>query len=308
VGSLAVFNDGSGNALYAGGAFLHAGSVVAHRIARWNGSAWSPVGLGFDDGVVNSLSAFDDGSGPALYAGGGFTSGEGSSMTGIARWNGSSWSALGSGIRALSTQSIVYALASFDDGTGRGPDLYAGGTFASAGAHASANIAEWRGCASPIDTFCFGDGSVAACPCGNTGLANRGCDNSAATGGAQLVATGTPSPDTLVLHSTGELPSALSIFLQGDALVSASAHFGDGLRCAGGNLKRLFVKNASGGGVIAPAPGDPSISAQSAALGDPIAPGSTRYYQTYYRDSNLTFCPAPQGDSWNVTNGVRVVW
>jgi hypothetical protein len=70
----------------------------------------------------------------------------------------------------------------------------------------------------------------------------------------------------------------------------------------------LYLKHASAGGVSAPEPGDPSITAQSAALGDPIAPGSTRYYQTYYRDPNLAFCPSPQGDAWNVTNGVRVVW
>ena len=306
--ALLPFDDGSGNALYAAGAFTHANGVGANRVARWNGSAWSPLGSGFDDGVVFALGVFDDGSGPALYAGGGFTTAGGVAMPGIARWNGNTWSALGSGTSAIAGQNIVHALASFDDGSGHGPELYAGGSFTNAGPNASAYIAQWRGCASPIDTFCFGDGSVAPCPCGNVGFTKHGCDNSASTGGARLVATGAPSPDTLVLHSTGELPSALSIFLQGDALVSASAHFGDGLRCAGGNLKRLYAKNAITGGVIAPGPGDLSISQQSAALGDPIAPGSTRYYQTYYRDSNLAFCPPPQGDSWNVTNGVRVVW
>ena len=43
----------------------------------------------------------------------------------------------------------------------------------------------------------------------------------------------------------------------------------------------------------APQAGDPSVSAQSALLGDPIAPGSSRYCQTYYRDPSLSFCPAP---------------
>jgi hypothetical protein len=53
---------------------------------------------------------------------------------------------------------------------------------------------------------------------------------------------------------------------------------------------------------------DLSITARSAALGDRIVPGATRYYQTYYRDSNLSFCSAPADDSWNVTNGVKITW
>jgi hypothetical protein len=70
----------------------------------------------------------------------------------------------------------------------------------------------------------------------------------------------------------------------------------------------LYVKNASGGIVSAPGAGDPSITARSAALGDPIAPGSAREYQVYYRDPNLAFCPAPQGNSWNVSQAVGITW
>ena len=57
-----------------------------------------------------------------------------------------------------------------------------------------------------------------------------------------------------------------------------------------------------------PGPGDPSISQQSSNLGDPIAPGSTRHYQVYYRDPDLGFCPQPAGNSWNVSNGVSLAW
>ena len=161
----------------------------------------------------------------------------------------------------------------------------------------------------PGTPFCFGDGSAAAsCPCANPGAAGHGCDNSAGTGGARLTSSGTTSPDTLVLTSSGELPASLSIFLQGDASVPVGVPFGDGLRCVAGSLKRLYAKNAVGGGVGAPGPGDPPISARSAALGDPIAPGSTRYYQVYYRDPNQGFCPAPAGDTFNVGNGLAIVW
>ena len=160
--------------------------------------------------------------------------------------------------------------------------------------------------------FCPGDGSQAtACPCGNNGGAGRGCDNSAATGGAKLTGAGSPNPvDTVVLTSSGELATALSIFLQGDQNLAVPVVFGDGVRCVGGNLKRLYVKNASGGTVSAPGPGDPSITTQSTNLGDPIAPGSgaVRYYQVYYRDPDLSFCPNPPGNSWNITNGYQITW
>lgn len=298
--ALRVFDDVSGPVLFVGGGFTVAGGVTAAGVARWNGSSFSPAGSGLD-GVVRSFAVFDDGAGAALYACGDFVGSAGSLVPRIAKWTGSSWIALGSG-----TDGTILTMAGFDDGTG--PALFAGGTFGTAGADSSVNLAAWRACTSDIESICFGDGSLRPCPCSNEGLAGHGCQNSASTGGARIVATGATSPDTLVLHVTGELPSALSIFLQGNQLISAGVRFGDGVRCAGGSLLRLFAKSASGGAVNAPQPGDPSISARSAQLGDAITPGSVRYYQTYYRDPNLAYCPAPQGDTWNATNGVRVVW
>jgi len=157
--------------------------------------------------------------------------------------------------------------------------------------------------------LCFGDGSLATpCPCGNNGQPGNGCDNSIGTGGSNLVANGSTSLDTVVLTASGELPTALSIFLQGTTNLATPVIFGDGVRCAGGSLKRLYVKNAVGGVVSAPSVGQPSVSAQSAALGDVIAPGTSRWYQVYYRDPNLAFCAAPAGGSFNVSNGVQLDW
>jgi hypothetical protein len=158
--------------------------------------------------------------------------------------------------------------------------------------------------------FCFGDGTGAACPCSNSGSSGHGCQNSAGTGGAQLSFSGTTNPDTIVLAAVGELPSAFTIFLQGDVRLASTLHFGDGLRCVGGTLKRLYAHNASGGAVHAPdaSAGDPPITTRSAALGDPIAPGSTRYYQTYYRDPSATFCPPPTGNAFNASNAVAITW
>jgi len=107
------------------------------------------------------------------------------------------------------------------------------------------------------------------------------------------------------LTGAGELNSSLSVFLQGNVNTNSGVLFGDGVRCAAGLLKRLYTKNASGGTVTAPGAGDPSITTQSAALGDTIMPGTSRYYQVYYRDPNLTFCT---GLGFNVTNGMRIVW
>jgi len=162
----------------------------------------------------------------------------------------------------------------------------------------------------PIVASCFGDGTGTACPCGNNGLAGHGCENSSSTGGALLAASGTPSlsADTLVLTASGERPTALSIFLQGRALV-APVVYGDGLRCVGGALERLFyVEVATGGVATAPQAGDPRVSVRSAALGDPIPMGATRHYQTYYRDAVATFCPSPPGNTWNVTNALSAIW
>jgi hypothetical protein len=113
--------------------------------------------------------------------------------------------------------------------------------------------------------------------------------------------------DSLLLSCSGELPTASSIFLQGSAAVAPTA-FGDGLRCVGGNLKRLYVHSASGGTAIAPQAGDPPISQRSATLGDTLTTGAVRFYQVWYRDPSAAFCSTPAGNVWNISSGLRVVW
>jgi plastocyanin len=161
----------------------------------------------------------------------------------------------------------------------------------------------------PGTAFCFGDGTLpTACPCANTGMPGHGCQNSIGTGGSVLAVAGETTPDSVVLLATGELPNALSIFLQGKTSLAAPLTFGDGVRCVNTALKRLGTHNAVNGAVQYPQGADLPITVRSANLGDPIAPGSMRFYQTYYRDPNLAFCPAPMGDSWNVSGGIQILW
>lgn len=123
VNAFASFDDGGGTRLYAGGAFTNSGGVSVKRIAMWDGSLWQPLGSGAS-ASVNALKVFDDGTGPQLYAGGAFLNMGGVPLVfGIARWSGSSWSALS----PAGPNGYVHALELFHDGLE--PQLFVGGDF-----------------------------------------------------------------------------------------------------------------------------------------------------------------------------------
>ncbi len=105
VTALTVYN---GN-LIAGGEFTTTGGKP-YYIAQWNGSVWS-ANLGIDSGLVGvypSIFALTVYNGN-LIAGGNFTSASGNPVNDIAQWNGSVWSALGSGV-----SNMPYSLISFN--------------------------------------------------------------------------------------------------------------------------------------------------------------------------------------------------
>ena len=292
VTALAVFDDGTGPRLFAGGNF-------SGGVKRWEGgTTWSHVGGGLGSyAPVYDFEVFDDGSGPALYATGQLSPANGA-PSGIARWNGTSWSSLGTGIDGGA------ALATYDDGRGSGPALYAVGGMYRAGSVPSSRIARWGGCR--VKTFCAGDGLdpnvTTPCPCANTGTAGHGCAWSGSSGGALLELDGRIDPDTAVLRGSLMPGTTTAIYLKGDTNTAAGIVFGDGVRCIDGALIRLAIKQNSGGASQYPEAGNLPLSVRGAT---PPGSGLTGWYQTYYRSASPTFCPPA---TFNVTNGVMIRW
>ncbi len=122
----AFFDFGAGPKLYIAGSFGGGSNIL-----YWNGTTWVVPGGGITSGLVNTLAVFDDGNGPALYAGGAFPTAGGVSSPGVAKWNGSVWSAVGQGLPHTFGGPFYgpLTLAVYDDESGVGPKLYAGGNF-----------------------------------------------------------------------------------------------------------------------------------------------------------------------------------
>ena len=136
--ALEVFDDGSGPDLYVGGYFVSAGGMPAASIMRWDGTHGTTVSGGTDGFVLAMQVVADPGIGPGLYVAGQFDHAGQTAAISIARWDGTTWSALAGGV-----SGIVHALRVFDDGTG--PALFVGGRFLEAGGIAARNIARWDG-------------------------------------------------------------------------------------------------------------------------------------------------------------------
>ncbi|RYU73955.1 T9SS type A sorting domain-containing protein, partial [Hymenobacter persicinus] len=124
-----------GNDLYVGGNFTTARTsnsvVTANNIAKWDGIAWSALGSGSatatstNNGVSDVVNALAAGSGE-LYVGGYFLTVNNSSgavpATMIAKWNGTTWNTLGTGLNG-NVRALVAS----------GNQLIAGGDFTVSG-------------------------------------------------------------------------------------------------------------------------------------------------------------------------------
>ncbi len=146
----------SSSEVYVGGDFVTtadstSSSIAANRVAKWNGSAWSPLGTSTQNGAGNTVRAIAARSSSEIYAGGDFTTVADSTSASIAanrvaKWNGSAWSTLGTSTQngAGATVNAIAVLSS--------TEIYIGGAFTtvadSTSASISANrIAKWNGSA-----------------------------------------------------------------------------------------------------------------------------------------------------------------
>ena len=170
-----------------------------------------------------------------------------------------------------------------------------------------------RSGAPSIEFLCEpGIGGVIACPCGNPPAGpRRGCDNSSGTGGAKLYAYGGTfvSSDSLVfqVHEYGR--DTLRFFLQGSTTIASGVVYGQGVRCAGGRILRLYTRSGPWRTFSVPNhdAGELPVTARSAALGDVIRAGETRAYFVSYRDATvLGGCPTSR--TFNATQTGVVNW
>lgn len=130
VASLAVLANGD---IVAGGRFTSAGAATVHNIARWNGSAWGPMGT-WNGSHIAAMRMRANGD---LIVGGSFQMAGGVAAANIACWDGLSWSPLGAGV-----QGAVGCLGSLPNG-----DVLASGLFTTAGGVSANRIAAWDGVA-----------------------------------------------------------------------------------------------------------------------------------------------------------------
>jgi hypothetical protein len=145
--------------------------------------------------------------------------------------------------------------------------------------------------------FCFG--SAAACPCGNGGSGEGGCDLPQGTGGVVL-ALEHFAPDgagggTAAIVGSGYPPAASPAvtLLRGPTAQVPPIVFGDGLRCiAAGGLVRIGAALGGGGA---------SLHTISHGAGS-----GTFRYQLWTRSTPSTFCDPTA--AFNLSNALEIAW
>lgn len=147
-------------------------------------------------------------------------------------------------------------------------------------------------------TYCFGDGTGAACPCNNFGQLGAGCRN-VTSFGAQLYSTGTTSLalDVIALRVVHKPSYTDSLIYMGTLQTNngLGVVFGDGLRCVSGATKRFPIQN------------DFTFVQDHLADHFPsaIVPGSTWHFQAWFRDESPF---APCGHGANLSNGLTLTF
>jgi hypothetical protein len=158
--SMAVYDDGSGDALYVGGYEFHAPGQPLGNVSKWDGQQWTTVGPRYD-GRCTTLCVFDDGSGPGLYRGGNAFW----ELGYFARLVGDDWEMVGGGITKVPYEApwpSTFALYAWDDALYVGGFFNRAGGFQGVGGEPCDSIAAWVGCpACPGDVDGDGDTDLA---------------------------------------------------------------------------------------------------------------------------------------------------
>jgi hypothetical protein len=124
------------NYLFATCEFTEIGGIQARKIARYDGSVWSPLGCGLEDGSIFEMIEYKG----ELYVTGQFTEIGCISANNIARWNCEMniWDDVEGGLTGGSNP-FGFTLTVYND------ELYVGGQFEKAGDVNATNIAKWNG-------------------------------------------------------------------------------------------------------------------------------------------------------------------
>jgi hypothetical protein len=265
-------------------------------------------GDGSTDVFGTSIVGFGDvdGDGYGEFAAGGFHNSGNGHDSGITRiYSGRSGAVLATLFGNSGNDWFGYALAKLGDVDLDGvPDLAIAANLDNAGAASGGSVNVYSGTLFGTgSTFCAGDANSSACPCGNASPTGwmQGCRNSTSRGG-MLRASGTPSVsnDNVMLEVSGLPNSAPTLIFQGTSALGSAVPFGDGLRCVGGAILRLGIRNCLYGHLQLPRLSGTPIS----VLGEVAANGiGTRHYQAYYRNLG-----SPCGTGFNITNGVSLTW
>ncbi len=127
--ALTVYNS----KLIAAGNFLASGAGGMQHIAQWDGTSWTPLGTGLSGPtasafyIVESMVVYNG----ELYAAGSFTNAGGVAVNNIAKWNGTAWSTVGTGIPSCTSGKNIPSLCVYNN------ELYAG--------NCTTGISKWNG-------------------------------------------------------------------------------------------------------------------------------------------------------------------
>jgi hypothetical protein len=221
---LAVFDDdGPGPglpSLYLAGEYeITPGGPIGPHVSRiFPGPFFQPIDDGADGHIQRLITVQHDplnSRQPSMYATGTFTHIGGVEAHNIARWNGSSWSAVGRGSfsgPASASLPLISTLAAFDD-DGPGPKpaaLYAGGSFTRAGYAPTTAIARFDG------NFWLAPGNIVSNPVSALLQADLGDGPALYVGGLFPDVGGTPVAN--VARWTGSAWQPLGAGLDGEVL------------------------------------------------------------------------------------------